>query len=225
MLSLSLVSKVCQEFPKQCSQAKIWLESFSKSSSPLRLIVIEGMDGVGKTTTAQGLLHTLGIRTQLFYSLPPEFKAVRTVYDQMEEHEKRQFYLLGGIMTVMKAYQTPDLDYCILDRSYATTVAYHRGNLVFEGRNQDRTVPMKWLPALKPDWYFYLVCSEKERKQRLENRAVSLTDEERRLEESAPMREEINWCYQNFQGVNIVDVDRLNTSEVLETLLHQIQNT
>jgi thymidylate kinase len=226
MLSLSLVSRVCQEFPKHHQLAKIWLETFSKSESFLRLIVIEGMDGVGKTTAAQGLLHALGKRAQLFYSLPPEFKAVRSVYDQMEEYEKRQFYLLGGILTVMKAYQTPGIDYCILDRSYATTVAYHRGNLVFEGQSQDRSTLIQWLPALKPDWYFYLVCSEKERRQRLENRTLSLTTEEQRLEESKPMRDEIDWSYRNFQGfTNIVDVDLLIPSKVVKILLEQIRKS
>lgn len=181
--------------------------------TPKNVVVIEGMDGVGKSSVAARLVEMLGPRAKLHYSLPDTMKEVRGEFDAMDEDEKRQFYMVGNCVSMAKA----NSEYNVFDRSYASTLAYHRGTV----GNQEHLTPLKWPTYLKPQHYFYLHCDEAVRQTRLNGRNA-LTPEEIRLAASNAMRDEIDWTYRNFEDVKIMDVSKLSIEEAASLILKAI---
>ena len=185
------------------------------------MIVIEGLDGVGKSSVVQRLAWRLGPGAKLQYALPADMRAERAIFDAMSEIEKRQFYLIGNLVAVAET----DAECCVFDRSYASTVAYHRGTLAIQ-RPLERPMMLVWPAALQPTHYFYLHCDEAIRLNRLQNRTATTpkTEEESRLAESATMRDEIDWSYRHFEGVQEIDVSHLSQDDVCERIFSLIKN-
>jgi thymidylate kinase len=214
MLSLLAESCAATAFPARFAIAQKWMQCVPRNT----VIVIEGMDGVGKSAVAKRLVDMLGPSAKLYYALPEDMRQCRAPFDAMSEVEKRQFYLIGNLSAMAEA----DAEYCIFDRSYASTVAYQRGTLAAVLQHQlDRPPVMKWLSSLRPHYYFYFKCNEEVRLNRLKNRSAS-TDEEQLLEQSVAMREEIEWTYRNFEGTREVDVSTLTQDQVAEQLFNII---
>lgn len=218
MLSLLSTSCAAVAFPARFALAQ---QEWSRCRPGRIVIVLEGLDGVGKSSVAKRLAQRLGPGAKLQYALPEDMRAGRAVFDAMSETEKRQFYLIGNLVAAAEA----DAECCVFDRSYASTVAYHRGTLATQ-RPLERPMMLVWPAALRPTHYFYLHCDETVRLNRLQNRTATTpkTAEETRLAESAAMRDEIDWCYRHFEGVQEIDVSQLSQDDVCERIFSLIKN-
>ncbi len=93
-----------------------------------RAVVVEGLDGVGKSTVVKGLISALqahGARTPP-YSVSP----VRSVFDALPETPCRAFYNIGNYLAAVEIADTPDDGRpWIVDRYYTGTAAYTIGNV------------------------------------------------------------------------------------------------
>lgn len=213
MLSLLASSCAASKFPALFLTAQQWTNNVPRNL----VIVIEGLDGVGKSSVAARLVELLGRGAQLHYALPETMRKKRAEFDAMDEIEKRQFYMIGNCVTMSEA----KAEFNVFDRSYASTLAYHRGTIVGQGFGEcGHSTTLKWPSHLKPHYYFYLTCEERVRLARLSGRQQ--TEEEIRLAASDKMRNEIDWTYRNFEDVQVVDVTHLSQDDVAEALFRRI---
>jgi hypothetical protein len=92
-----------------------------------RAVVVEGLDGVGKSTVVKGLISALQAHSARTppYSLAP----VRPVFDALPETPCRAFYNIGNYLAAVEIAETPDDGRpWIVDRFYSGTAAYTIGN-------------------------------------------------------------------------------------------------
>jgi len=180
--------------------------------------VLEGMDGVGKSSVARRLTNLLGPSAKLYYPLPDDMRQSRALFDVMSEVEKRQFYFIGNLAAVAEA----DAEYCVFDRSFASTVAYQRGTLASHLQYPlDRPPLLRWPAALRPRHYFYLTCDESVRLARLATRP-ECTTEEKLLASSPAMRDEIDWTYRHFENIQEIDVSSRTQDQVAEHIFSRL---
>jgi len=216
MLSLLRESCAAQAFPTQFALARTWLQCAPRSN----IIVLEGMYGVGKSTVAQLLVNLLGPSAKLYYPLPEEMRQSRMLFDVMSEVEKRQFYFIGNLAAMAQV----DAEYCVFDRSFASTVAYQRGTMAAHLQHHlDRPPMLRWPASLRPNHYFYLTCDEPTRLARLAQRP-GYTAEEQLLASSVAMREEIDWSYRHFENIQEIDVTLQSQEQVAEQIFNRITN-
>jgi len=215
---IALLSQSCaaQTFPARFALAQSWLHCKPRNT----VIVLEGMDGVGKSTAAQRLVNLLGPSAKLYYSLPEDMRQHRLLFDAMSEAEKRQFYFIGNLVAMAEA----DAEYCVFDRSFASTIAYQRGTRAVQLQQKlERPSVLQWPAALRPHRYFYLTCNETVRLARLTARP-NHTDEEKLLAISPAMRDEIDWTYRHFENIQEIDVSFQTQDQVVERLFNKITN-
>jgi len=227
MLTLQSTSKAAQQFPQQFDLALEWIQLHPILPRPVKIIVVEGLDGTGKSTLVDFL--SVQRKTQKRYGIHGAMQSHRSEYDQENEHEKRQFYLLGNIALMAELQTTPQKNpICILDRSYATTLSYAAGNVVPTAQDTATQVlpptPIHWPAYLRPDIYIVLHCEEQERLRRLSARSVLETNEEKDIAASNALRRAIDYCYRNFEDATVLDTTPLSASEVASVALEIINN-
>ena len=131
-------------------------------------IVVEGLDGVGKSTAVAGLVHRLN--AVLLVTPPPALQAFRAYFDASPEF-KRGYYMTGNFLAAseMRAALAAGR-HVVCDRFFASTRAYALG--------KEATLPAAgdaayaWPPELlRPPHMLQLVLPEE---QRLERRAARL---------------------------------------------------
>lgn len=86
------------------------------------VIILEGLDGTGKTTVIEGLQRELGDVNCL--SSPPEcLRSFRQHFDGQVSHIRRAFYLLGNYacaLSLRKHSEKP----VVIDRFWPSSIAY-----------------------------------------------------------------------------------------------------
>jgi len=140
-------------------------------------IIVEGLDGVGKSTAVSGLVRRLNA-VQL-QTPPPALQAFRAFFDSTPQY-KSGFYMTGNFLAAaeMRAALAAGR-HVVCDRFFASTRAYTLG--------KEATLPAAgdaayaWPPELlRPTHMLQLVLPEE---QRLERRAARLGTPETREEE------------------------------------------
>ncbi len=124
-----------------------------------KLIVVDGIDGVGKTTVAKLLAEKMGGE---YYKTPPEeYSQIREIFDSGEATAKYLFYLATLIHSSSLIWEKLEKKSVIIDRFIPSTICYHE----VQGVNTD-IVEWRNLPVLKPDFYFCLEVTKREEWQR-----------------------------------------------------------
>ena len=120
-----------------------------------RLIVIDGIDGVGKTTTAKLLANKLN---GIYFPTPNEqVKGIRDYFGQGNKTAKYLFYLGALINSSEEIFQLLYANNVVVDRYLASTICYHR----VLGVAVDR-IDWNSLPIVKPDFEFCLTVAERQ---------------------------------------------------------------
>jgi len=180
-----------------------------------RLIVVEGLDGTGKTTLSRGLARSLGA---VWMTTPPaSLRAVKRWYEQLvcsRVEVSQLFHALGVVVAAREANgHLVDGRDVVMDRYWLSTAVY-----AAVAGSRLRLAPPTWLvpPA---DLTIFVTLDEGERRKRLVRRGPSSEDRAtmnhgftRRLEQA--YRTALTWPIAG--RVVEVDVTGLTIEEAVE---------
>jgi dTMP kinase len=135
-----------------------------------RFIVVEGLDGSGKTTLARSLADALtrrNIPTLAIKTPPPQLQqsAERVAHD-FAVNARFLFHLAGVCHTSSAVHQLLETSSVVCDRYLLSTVAYH------DASGRTAAVDIASLDILLPEVTFYVVVEERLRQERIRMRGA-----------------------------------------------------
>mmetsp|Transcript_25801 Transcript_25801/g.43049 ORF Transcript_25801/g.43049 Transcript_25801/m.43049 type:complete len:331 (+) Transcript_25801:40-1032(+) len=172
-------------------------------------VVLEGLDGVGKSTVAKQLAEKL--QAKLMVTPPPIMQSAREwfVNKQQDPAMRKAYYMVGNFIAgaEMKAEVEDRKTNVVLDRYYTSTLAYIKGKAISEALPPAGDTSLDWPSELyKPTYVFVLVLPEAARLRRRQSRVESNeTSEEALLREDSRIPERINRMYE-LLGCHRVDL-------------------
>lgn len=182
-------SPQCSDFLQLASVAKgpLQLEQAGFQERRHPIIVVEGLDGVGKTLITRSLAERLG---GVAVATPPsEFSAIRSTFRNQDEAVARAFYSAANYIAAEYILRASSLSLVVVDRWWCSTCAMALANRL----TVDRLPPigsgvLKWPEDLPQMDAGYLICvDEAVRVARIRKRAPE-DAEEQRLSSQLPMR-------------------------------------
>jgi len=177
------------------------------------IIVVEGLDGTGKSTLIQNLTDdqkkTLGQAVQGLKSPPDELLHLRAHFDRQPKEVRRAYYSLGNYACAARMKSSVHQGPLVIDRFWPSTVAYalaHDLKAMPDQQPDLLNMPedlLKLLPTEVPIVCLLLDLPEAERARRVRARAaempagmtLSVTREEEELEQSKAHRERLRAAY------------------------------
>jgi len=137
------------------------------SSTLPQLVVIEGVDGVGKTTLAERLKREYGYR--YIYPVPHPFDLIRKEIEILNDVEARFWFYLAGNITLQQELRKilASGTRVVLDRYVYSTMASHRA----KGSSVD-CIQLSKVPFIAPDLAILLTCAPEVRNKRILGRKL-----------------------------------------------------
>ncbi len=188
-----------------------------------RLIVVEGLDGTGKTTLISSLCKELDAT---LISTPPEMfdsrlfeGELREFFDSAEQSRRREYYRSANFLASELALIALDKSHVIMDRYWPSTAAFSAMDELNPEWEELGRFPKGFV---RPDVIILLTVSEEERENRIRNRGELLTDEEIRL---SSQKEERARVLEGLRAFNPIEIDttHLDAQTVLQRALIEIQ--
>lgn len=149
------------------------------------VLIISGMAGIGKTTTAKTLHEALGI--PVFYESVEDNKILPLFYTASEEEQNKRRYpfllqlnfLTTRFRDIKKAYRFDDaiLDRCIFEDEYFARKVHAQGKIsdteyeIYEGLYQEMVESIHHMERKRPDLMIYLTGSFETVMTRIKKRA------------------------------------------------------
>jgi len=187
------------------------------------IIVIEGLDGVGKSTLVESLSKKINaaiLKTPpLIYSPMLGEESLRPFFDAQPEHVRREYYRFSCVIAGAKAKELSKVQPVIIDRYWTSTVAYAYG----AGEAHDILRHAGTYPngIVKPDHTILLTVSEDVRLKRIRKRQDTDTVEEQRLATDIAFRKRTLNAFRWFD-IHEIDTSKLTPNEVLTSALDVI---
>jgi thymidylate kinase len=188
-----------------------------------KFIVIEGLDGTGKSTTVKALAEALG---GISLSTPlDKFKQVRPQLEEIylnESYGRQLFYASTAIASSIQATQELEThQVVVLDRYWLSTQVYHH----WRTQGQHFELPEVENMLLKPDLTIYLELSLEERMKRLGGRRHN-TDEDRQTTDFIA-NEQLNQLYHAYlesscPGQWLAVDASLNTDKIVDEVIRYL---
>ena len=164
------------------------------------LIVIEGLDGTGKSTIAKALASS--INAKLLGTPGVEFVEVRKIMDQVYEHSPlaRQLFYASTVVNVserLKELMTQS-EVVVIDRYWLSTLVYHHWKC------DGKEFLLKEVEDIiqKPDVTVYLKLPMLERGFRIDNRSERAKEDDLTLVEEVDLS--LDSVYRSFRHSAIV---------------------
>ena len=170
-------------------------------------VVVEGLDGVGKTTLAKFLQDKLGYI--YMYSLPQRFIDLRHELLASANGHVQFLYYLSGVVAVQDELREhlKQGNRVVMDRYIYTTLAYHQALRV------DTTfVSLEKLPIIWPDRCILLIASEETRLERLYRRKGGVESKDINAEFTRLAQEALF----TMLSSSVVDTDKKSAHDVFE---------
>lgn len=178
-------------------------------------ILIEGLDGTGKTTTVKMLSEHFNSK---IIKTPPEFISHLRNYCTKLKPNLREVYYNFGNFICSEEIKENKKNYIIIDRYYPSTYSYIYG----KDLNISTDIEVKFpIEIEKPDYMFVLIIDEKERLKRLIKRG-DMNEEEVLISQNNLISERINTFYLKFGCVPIYINNDDSPNDVLNKILKQI---
>ena len=187
-----------------------------------RFIVIEGLDGIGKSTTIGRLCERLNAQTAS--SPTPLMNTIRERFHDAEPDLRNQYYELCNAEfsdAVERMLEGGDV---VCDRFVASTASFKLAN-----RNclwqefQESLNNWKWPSTCRhPDIIIHLLLQEDERTRRILSRGEPLDKQEARLLEDLSFRIRTLSVFNELCDVTI-DITGLSTDQIVEKILLEIE--
>ena len=182
-----------------------------------RFIVIEGLDGVGKTTTAKLLARIIG--AEIVHNPPASLAHVRTLFEGQPERVKRRFFEFGNLVTNLMITDSLEQNPVVLDRWWYSTRAAELSHGVYD---MDDALAYEAPPGLlQPDFSFLLHLDETERQQRILTRGKNLTDDEWLMLDDTYFRHRLLEGYRGM-GLTEVDITGKTPMEVVQRICQEL---
>lgn len=175
------------------------------------IVVIEGVDGTGKSTVCRLLATRLNAG---YYATPPEeYRNMRTLVDKEASAEAHYRFFLQGVC--LASNELRDLQQrgmrVVVDRYWMTTVAYHRA-MGIDATLKDFGV------ILLPDFTVYLEVTPQVQQERLQRRGLTSGDL-RTLQIQNRVREEYALLLEGCSNVLRIDTTKPTPEEVVDLIL------
>ena len=184
------------------------------SSEKNLFVVIEGIDGSGKTTCAQFLAQKMN---GIYYKTPSGiFEKMRTEVEKTKNADARfTFYLAASFFASSEISSIIQRNVVVCDRYIYSTLAYHRAlgvKLSFDCEEN---------AVLQPDFYFYLYAKEEVLQKRMNIRG-NKTRQDIELEKNRKLQKKIHDEYVKFPLIQI-DTSEIEPNEVCAKILSIIK--
>jgi dTMP kinase len=191
-------------------------KSNASPNSGNKFIVIEGIDGVGKTTLAKSLAENIrrrGIPVSLTTGLAAPFSRIRTPIREIDDVRVRYlFYLASNCLVSETIKQLLKDQWVICVRYVYSTQAYH------VARGLRDAIPLASLHLAMPDHAFLITLADNMlRKRRLAGRLVQSRDDMA----SKAVTRRIEDLYREFDLVEI-DNSASGTGSAVQAMLRLI---
>lgn len=134
-----------------------------------RVFALEGLDGVGKTTTGKKLVEQAPNTVYLYALDGNNLSPYRKIFDTVPVNLRFLYYLAVSYGTYLNAEKLRQTDDVFIDRGIASTIAYHKAFGL-----QD-----SWLNLIpqcildQVNTMIYLTATDEERKRRMGDRIVT----------------------------------------------------
>ena len=179
-----------------------------RNTSPV-ILVIEGVDCVGKTTLAKAIASKRGFRYLYTPQLP--LAVIRREIESLDDPNTRFFYYLASVVAVQRTIQT-DLDAgrnVVIDRYIHSTLVMHRMLGV-----DVSCVNIEKLPILWPTVSVLLTATSETRVARRDKRDGS-QDYDQRIEQSVGLLDRAQKAFaDSHQWSLVLETDSLSAKQV-----------
>ncbi|KAG5874100.1 hypothetical protein JTB14_005896 [Gonioctena quinquepunctata] len=187
------------------------------------LIVLEGLDGSGKTTVGNRFAKKIGA---MKWKTPPEsITQIRHLFDQHADL-RTAYYSLGNYIAALEVEILLKKTPVVMDRFWHSTAAYAMAQSVQDNEETDNMPPegnkiYNWPEDLfKPDIVLLLNVSEEVRTQR-QSRRTNVTTQEELLNSSTEFRKNVIQAYKNMRSPGVIFI---NGDLGFGPVLGQLQN-
>lgn len=146
----------------------------------------------------------------------------RQYFDQQIESIRRAYYNLGNLIVSLKMKNESNSGTIfILDRYWPSTIAYQ-----FARQNEDQPIEISWPKYLvQPALIVYIYVDEIERRRRIAQRTIAVTDEEKQLEGEERFRRRLDSIYRHHiptERLHLIDGNRA-TDMIVKDILNEFQ--
>lgn len=183
------------------------------------VVLIEGLDGVGKSTLVNALASRLDATVIASPpSMPdPRDKTVdlRQRMDVAEQGTRREYYRSSNFHASLLAEEARLAAPVILDRYWPSTASFA---VLDEGAPEWEPLGAWPQGLVIPDVVFLLTVNEDARRERMEDRGLEATEEEERLAEVAGLRADVLEALRCFDPIEI-DTSDLTPQEVMDEVM------
>ena len=181
-------------------------------------IVVEGLDGVGKTSLVKALAARL--EAQVMRTPPDSMRSFRPYFDRGDEGARQGYYMVGNFLAGEAATAlVQEGGKVVLDRFYASTLSYRfgRSSSPLPEPGDDAYL---WPAELhKPTYMVLLTLPQHDRIERRASRLeVPETAEEAVLRLDADVAERINEAYRRFGCVEV----KLTTGDSVDAVVDKV---
>lgn len=175
-------------------------------------IVLEGIDGAGKTTCAKILAEKL--KGRYYKSGGQFFEKIKGDIEELNNPQIRfSFYLTASICASTEISKILLNKHVICDRYVDSTIIYHKAL----GADLGYIEPYK-LPIILPDFIFYLYAREDVVRQRLKHRNIK-TPMDIALEKNRNLQQKIHEEFLKHQTAIKIDTSNMMPEEICSKIL------
>lgn len=176
------------------------------------VIAVEGLDGVGKSTSIRSLNERIG--GQVIRTPDSSLREVRDIFDSASMHTRNAFYNASNHLA-SDAIRKSNSNIFIIDRYVPSTfAAAHSHGLVTLDEIRDKKESGElWEGLVVPNFIFYLRINEGERVKRITGRGECLSRDEHMLMDDVCFRNKYTNVLDLF-ATDVIQMDGLTPLEI-----------
>ena len=176
-------------------------------------IVVEGVDGVGKSTIVKKVANSLGARA---IATPGGiWRKYRSLVENAHPTIRFLYYVISNHFSSFVIRRMLKESHVICDRFSHSTKAHH----VAYGSRIARYYPLALMANCQPDLVYYLSVSSEEREIRIKNRPGNAQKD---LDSSALKR--VHRIFRLLPGMTEIDTTHLDEDKVTSLIYRDIKN-